>query len=315
MHRNNDLHYPNDHESIRKTFWNGIYNGEQYEWNDKGWKLAVKRACGDLMARTLTPKPSTDGEPKKSLAEQLCGEAEQTGRTPFLEHLGKGFDQKRLWKNEDEFDVWHHDACGIVWAILRDLYTNRDESPVQYGKAQKIVNMTLKYMYCLEGAETYEDNFRYCHMALDSFTLEWFKRNVCNRKTVCKGKVGPWSNMPYSEADEKGCYPYRFYVKAIRDHFDHAFSGPYAGLTPFQAEFYIWPEIQLHLAAEAVLFQLQETALDEETANLPEEERKKRIAKEKQEIQAMRITEKLEKMQTAVGNHLTSLKSVLSTSR
>ena len=27
-------------------------------------------------------------------------------------------------------------------------------------------------------------------------------------------------------------------------------------LTSFQAEFYIWPEIQLHLAAEAFLFEL-----------------------------------------------------------
>ena len=71
-------------------------------------------------------------------------------------------------------DKWHKECCDKILDCFNEYYDNG----VAYGKAQKIVNMTMKGIYCLDGAENYEDWFKHCHMALDSIILEWFKRDV-----------------------------------------------------------------------------------------------------------------------------------------
>lgn len=45
---------------------------------------------------------------------------------------------------------------------------------MNYGKAQKIINMSFKYFYCCDDRPK-EKMFYPCHMALDQFTLEWYK--------------------------------------------------------------------------------------------------------------------------------------------
>ena len=67
-----------------------------------------------------------------------------------------------------------------------------------YGKAQKIVNMTFKYLYCCTNIDNFENHFKYCHMPLDSFTLEWFKRNI---QEVDPTKIGSWSKMEDKKSD------------------------------------------------------------------------------------------------------------------
>lgn len=102
--------------------------------------------------------------------------------------------------SEDSFDKWYNKACETVLDILRNHYID-----IRYGKAQKIVNMTLKNMYCLQGAEKYDTQFENCHIALDSFTLEWFWRTCGeerdSKQKIRKGKIGSWSNLDYSEAE------------------------------------------------------------------------------------------------------------------
>lgn len=124
-----------------------------------------------------------------------------------------------------------------------------------YGKAQKIVNMTFKYLYCCTNIDNFENHFKYCHMPLDSFTLEWCKRNI---QEIDPNKIGSWSKMKdeksdtYKESKNIEKYSYHYYVARIRD---------YAAinkieLTPLQLEFIIWPKMQLELATENYLFTL-----------------------------------------------------------
>lgn len=131
-----------------------------------------------------------------------------------------------------------------------------------YGKAQKIVNMTFKYLYCYadDNLEKLKGYFQYCHMPLDSFTLEWFKRTICSRKEkIFKTKVGSWSSMSKSNesnitqgksAEEK--YAYLFYVDKIQEYINNN----KISLSPLQLEFIIWPKMQLELATENYLFAL-----------------------------------------------------------
>ena len=306
----------------------------------EGRKEAIRRAIRDLMARTLTRKEETkEKDFNKAIEDKLILKIDEwldDSRTDFL---------------KEAFDAWHAEACKTVLSVLQEYYTNNDKTDVQYGKAQKIVNMTMKGIYCLKDTDPKSSYFEYCHIPLDSFTLEWFFRNIllprkdansafktrtdtwknpqnfeeylrqkqsgessaeeemwdkslstaapdwekllqdllqCKKKydeecsTIGKKKakanwckelcsiqpnwiigdvlhksyVVSWSAIP--ETPEEKVYGYHQYVTWIRNYFN---SNPYktdtgGELTPFQAEFYIWPEIQLHLAAEAFIFEL-----------------------------------------------------------
>ena len=277
------MKYSSEHFEITKRFWDGKKkieknneNGKKVEkviqltFSKEGKEASIERAVVDLMARTLTP---TGKEGKFSAAVVI----------PLREKLDEWFDSCEPII-EEKFDKWHAEACGVVLDILREYYYNdKDHNPVQYGKAQKIVNMTMKGLYCLPGSEEYEAHFRFCHIALDSFTLEWFKRAIVEQEGLSKGKVDSWSTLQYGEinkptymvtrkktdetenqdnteadrdASSQEYYTYNYIVNRIRDYFDDTNkNNPYKGLTPFQAEFYIWQEIQLHLATEALFGQ------------------------------------------------------------
>lgn len=240
------MEYKNKLASTVKAFWDG--DGLFLD-DTEGRKKAITRATKDLMARTL---------------KRIASETESFNDAVIcvlLPKIDEWFSLPQAYISQDTFDDWHSRACKEILSVLRAFYTNQDGTPVAYGKAQKIVNMSMKGLYCLEGAMAAERNlyFQHCHIALDSFTLEWFKRVIIEPdKALVKGKVDSWSALQNLEADEyennqKTYYCYHKIVGLIRNHF--SVSKPFDGLTPLQAEFFIWSEIQLEMAAEALYAQ------------------------------------------------------------
>lgn len=183
-------------------------------FDDIGLETAIRRAVLDLTARTLKPKADVGGK----LVDTLI---DRTDTDSFLNQIKKYFNNPFL--SQTDFDSWHKDRCNEVLDKIQLYYTNSNGSDVCYGKAQKIVNITLKGCYCLDGAKAKEDYFTHCHMALDSFTLAWYNRN---NKTKIKTN---WSSLTFDE--------YQGIVTGIRDMVDPVF----ADLTPLQKEFMIWP--------------------------------------------------------------------------
>lgn len=216
---------------------------------EKAVDFALRASFNDFNFRTL----------KKITGKQIppdCKGNPQTITDYLVDHLKSCGFQKQfaLYFNTaapdaHAFDDWHNKTCCLFLDALTGtgLYEK-----ILYGKAQKIVNMMFKHLYCLSGAEAYEAHFRHCHVTLDNFTLEWFKRYIPPYK-----RIESWSNLvykdPFSDPSD-----YLFYQHHIRIFFQTAEGKKqYASLTPFQAEFYIWREIQLRLAAEAFTFELQ----------------------------------------------------------
>lgn len=162
--------------------------------------------------------------------------------------------------------------CEEFLAVIEPKYLGG----LKYGKAQKIVNMTFKNAYCLQHNEIKEDQFEkyfeYCHMPLDSITLEWFKRTQTWLKDYCKNghskgscdflcKYLPesWSNMKSDDSGNR--YGYETIQKKIRDYLKEYAAENIAtkylkDYTPLQAEFFVWKYMQLELAAEGVYKQL-----------------------------------------------------------
>lgn len=159
---------------------------------------------------------------------------------------------------QEAFDVLHEEMC-MLWCTQ---FTESRKDLGTYGKAQKIINMSFKYLFCCEDAKEHYAHFQYCHMPLDSFTLEWIKRFVKDEKknALRVGKIDSWSKMQnadteyYIDTNDKEFYPYDRYVKWIRDYIhDRKWS-----ISPLELEFIIWPIMQKKLAAEGFLIGLQE---------------------------------------------------------
>lgn len=241
-------------------------------------KYALKKSFPDFNFRTLTETnegkadykewKSVKKAEKKRLPKEERKNFEEPTKTLYLMNRleDNGFIERYVEyfrnpcvKKDADFDKWHHETCQLFLEILNGrcnglgkgvkIYKN-----LCYGKAQKIVNMMFKHLYCLKVDEAYQKYFTHCHMTLDNFTLEWFKRFVCCQRT------GSWSNLVYEDnpnaiSNNSKCYQY--YQSKTRKYFEKSeVKEKYGGMTPFQAEFFIWPEIQLHMAAEAFLFEM-----------------------------------------------------------
>ena len=168
------------------------------------------------------------------------------------------------------FDVFHGKVCKKLKECFPEKETN-----ITYGQTQKIVNMAFKYLYCLfyKYGKLKEGQFADCHMPLDSFSLEWFKRkfkeknfsnldsysennkelpeNLFTKKGEKKLKaesIGSWSSMQTWEEDCKiKEYPYEFYAHVIKQYCKEN------SITPLQLDFIVWSKMQKIMAAESFI--------------------------------------------------------------
>ena len=122
--------------------------------NEEAIKQAVNNAYNDAK-RTMNGISKVDSELKKAKENVI--------------ELLKLYFTGAVPENTKDFDKKHNEMCK-AWQKEFSLPALKT-----YGKAQKIVNMSFKYLYCCE-EDSKNDYFKYCHMPLDSIILEWFKR-------------------------------------------------------------------------------------------------------------------------------------------
>ena len=136
--------------------------------------------------------------------------------------------------NSIEYDKWEEK---IGKQFLNNCLNYRQ---FQFGKAQKIINVTMKHLYCYN---INEDYFTYCHVALDSMTYTGrpsnsldggFYINEVNHDAVTKS----FSNLTYEEYINIQNEIRNYLNTSTHDYIDSVTGIP---LTPFKAEFYIWP--------------------------------------------------------------------------
>lgn len=272
--------YINNYQSIRNTFImedrdKHKFDPENTDVMNNALEYALRRSFRDFNFRTLTAvksnkendfvckfdewrnnqklskKEEKDKEKRRAISESRTDYLmEKLRKANFYQSFIDYFKPNSKHKTADGFKVWHNNTCELFLTTLNEDYEN-----LCYGKAQKIVNMMFKHLYCLDGAEKYDTDgyFKHCHLTLDSFTLEWFRRNV-----IDGGKIGIWSNLHYDDGESE--YDnYTYYLEQINAYFEKEdVKSKYNGLTAFQFEFYMWPEMQLQLAAEAFYFALEE---------------------------------------------------------
>ncbi len=238
---------------MKKTKANFWPNANEYYLDKKGYKQAIMMAVRDLMVRTLKKKENVS----TCLTEELCRD-----NSVLFKFLEDWFEEDISLRDNESlkkvFDERHERTCNEILKIIQNHYTNSNGTEVCYGKAQKIVNMTFKYLYCIPGSVEKERHFKFCHVALDAFILEWLyrKSKKSNREelNITRDNLISWSNISADEhmRNKKTIYSY----SKLQNMFTILVEELNMGLTPFQAEFYIWPQMQLTLACEH-LYSLQ----------------------------------------------------------
>lgn len=176
---------------------------------------AVNEAYGDMTPRTI--KNHTADIKRASIEDLKKWFEEYFDKTPPA--------------NKKEFCKCHSAACE---AFQNEFNVAAEHNGVQlqaFGKAQKIVNMSFKYLYCMLRDEK-APWFAFCHMPLDSYTLNWFYRAEKVRAKEKKERYPEektWSNLTKEQYDD--------IAAKIEAYVDDQFSG----FSPLEAEFIIWP--------------------------------------------------------------------------
>lgn len=135
----------------------------------------------------------------------------------------------------------HKDYC---LAFINEFHDYK----MTFGAAQKIVNLTFKYLYCFtQFKNQYYDKFSPCQMVLDSFILSWFKRNVDKKKIVGIKHDETWSGLnDYSRYSN---------IQLLIERYVH---GKDLGLSVLEYEFILWPNTLLYESAISWLSTISE---------------------------------------------------------
>ncbi len=143
-----------------------------------------------------------------------------------------------------EFDKVHESLCD-KWCIS---FVENDELTQHgnYGKAQKIVNMAFKYLYCYYRCtdSNFEKKafFDFCHFTLDSFTLKWLNGCGVDGKPDWLDSEFSWSSGFKCEKYEGKCPgEYNEIKKYARDCVEEKFKDE--GWTALEAEFFVWDNV------------------------------------------------------------------------
>ena len=235
---------------------NALYSGyldacRTIKWGHAGSKYATDDQKREAVKKIFEFQGKVDGEEDKNWS--------------IIDYILDCLDNNS--QDKDTFDNHHFIMCKKLILGFADKNVT-----ITYGQAQKIINMAFKYLFCLNTDKDYEKRFQYCHMPLDSFSLEWINRcfiketdlkiykdmfdeSVWNKqkkgeywlRQADDGPIESWSKLEYGKDKDKSkkC-TYKFFVKLLRDKLGE-------DANQLWVDFYVWPRMQKILAAEAFI--------------------------------------------------------------
>ncbi len=105
--------------------------------------------------------------------------------------------------SQSDFDTWHDNTCKEYCNHMNSFIKSEGFSfDMTYGRAQKVLNMTFKYLYCTTAYKAKVESIApFLHMTLDGYTLRWYSENVIDfinkfsPNKIKKGDISNWSKM------------------------------------------------------------------------------------------------------------------------
>lgn len=127
-----------------------------------------------------------------------------------------------------DFDAWHTETCNQYCSYMNSWLRSKGFSfYMTYGRAQKVLNMIFKYLYCTTAYKAKVESIApFLHMTLDGYTLSWYRDVVVdsiNKNSSVKIKkcdISDWSKM--NEKDKRQYIDIqkdiRAYLNSIADY-------------------------------------------------------------------------------------------------
>lgn len=157
-----------------------------------GTKISVKKPA-DILEYAVN-KAYIDMQPRTIKGHEIIKTAKL--RNDLADRFCKYFNNPAP-STESDFDKIHLDFCDFFLTGLNKIFAS---TPQEFGKAQKVINMAFKYLYCFDNATSYLPYFTYCHMPIDSYTLNWCFDNFA-KKLYKKSDIPNWSTLKKSDYD------------------------------------------------------------------------------------------------------------------
>ena len=161
-----------------ELFWDNVEN----KINKYIFECAFKGAYKDITLRTIK------GVGQVKNLRQLCFDN--------LKELFNNYFTNKAPSTKEEFDNIHNIMCLNFLQAFNQALTNCNLPEQKYGKAQKIVNMLFKNLYCADIKEK-KEYFTFCHMPIDSYILKWYFRDLAAKIKITKFKTC-WSNLDFA---------------------------------------------------------------------------------------------------------------------
>lgn len=131
-------------------------------------------------------------------------------------------------KHEKEF-------CETAQKVCKAINKSKD---FNFGNAQKLINMTVKYLYAGYYENEYlRENFKYCHCPMDRVMLEYVWKEYGDKEKLNKGiEKGKFKAGWGQEKWENGNLPQRYcnFQIAVRELAEER------KLYPIEYDYYIW---------------------------------------------------------------------------
>jgi hypothetical protein len=184
---------------------------------------------------------------KSIIARRMSGRA-SINVNPILDHISykiffyfNGTPNKDL--NQINYDKFLYELCDYFKKEYDKLAENAKINKIEFGIAQKLINMVFKYLSCYEDYMVFADLFIYCHMPIDSYVLHYFNTmNIVSEisshfsitmiSPTATYRGSTWSNL----SKEK----YEILVTEYRKTLEKS----YTDYTSLHAEYYIWQMVK-----------------------------------------------------------------------
>lgn len=148
---------------------------------------------------------------------------------------------KEFKSPQEDFDTFHKKCCN-AWCDqwpgnVKNQYGN-------YGTAQKIVNMSFKYLYCWESKcnKRITHDFSKCHMTIDGYTLNW----IIRQDTLRRKKNDPLKGISKTNWSSLSQDQYLIivgFISSLKESSDLLKENVVISkLSMFELEFLIWQE-------------------------------------------------------------------------
>lgn len=213
-----------------KEMYEKIYNyDEEYEEKDKDEliRYCINKAWNDAMIYEKYSKKSNLKDKKDDIKENLIEYINNNNRES----------QEIILKPKELFEKTSQE---LGEKGLKFVTYFQGEDNAYFGVFQKFINMSMKYLICVNDKLNLGIDFMKCDVPIDSFILDWCRQVIKDGEQINLKNV-VWNNLnieAYIEIQQG----IRAYVGEINKKISPR------NISPLELEFYIWPIMKLQRA-------------------------------------------------------------------